>query len=151
MWGAMRMSPRDMADVTGSTYTYLMNGRTPQDNWQALFKVGEKIRLRIINGSAMTYFDFRIPGLEMTVVAADGQPVKPVNVDEFRIAVAETYDVIVQPKERKSLYLFAESFDRSGYARGTPNPVNWPYCRGSPHSELSQSVAWRRWGWTCLV
>ena len=115
MWGAMRMSPRDIADVTGSTYTYLMNGRTPQDNWQALFKVGEKIRLRIINGSAMTYFDFRIPGLEMTVVAADGQPVKPVNVDEFRIAVAETYDVIVQPKERKAYTFFAESFDRSGY------------------------------------
>ncbi len=122
MWGAMRMSPRDIADVTGSTYTYLMNGRTPQDNWQALFKVGEKIRLRIINGSAMTYFDFRIPGLEMTVVAADGQPVKPVNVDEFRIAVAETYDVIVQPKERKAYTFFAESFDRSGYARGTLTP-----------------------------
>ena len=120
--GAMRMSPRDIADVTGSTYTYLMNGRTPQDNWQALFKVGEKIRLRIINGSAMTYFDFRIPGLEMTVVAADGQPVKPVNVDEFRIAVAETYDVIVQPKERKAYTFFAESFDRSGYARGTLTP-----------------------------
>ena len=110
MWGAMRMSPRDIADVTGSTYTYLMNGRTPQDNWQALFKVGEKIRLRIINGSAMTYFDFRIPGLEMTVVAADGQPVKPVNVDEFRIAVAETYDVIVQPKERKAYTFFCGKF-----------------------------------------
>ncbi|GGW81888.1 copper resistance system multicopper oxidase [Alteromonas halophila] len=122
MWGAMRMSPRDIADVTGSTYTYLMNGRTPEDNWQALFNVGEKVRLRIINGSAMTYFDFRIPGLEMTVVAADGQPVKPVNVDEFRIAVAETYDVIVQPKERKAYTFFAESFDRSGYARGTLTP-----------------------------
>ena len=70
MWGAVRMSPRDIADVTGSTYTYLMNGRTPEDDWQALFNVGEKVRLRIINGSAMTYFDFRIPGLEMTVVAA---------------------------------------------------------------------------------
>ena len=122
MWGAMRMSPRDIADVTGSTYTYLMNGRTPEDDWQALFNVGEKVRLRIINGSAMTYFDFRIPGLEMTVVAADGQPVKPVNVDEFRIAVAETYDVIVQPKERKAYTFFAESFDRSGYARGTLTP-----------------------------
>lgn len=122
MWGAMRMSPRDIADVTGSTYTYLMNGRTPEDNWQALFNVGEKVRLRIINGSAMTYFDFRIPGLEMTVVAADGQPVKPVNVDEFRIAVAETYDVIVQPQERKAYTFFAESFDRSGYTRGTLTP-----------------------------
>jgi CopA family copper-resistance protein len=122
MWGQMRMSPRDIADVSASTYTYLMNGRTPDDNWSALFKAGEKIRLRIINGSAMTYFDFRIPGLEMTVVAADGQPVKPVKVDEFRIAVAETFDVIVEPKENQAYTFFAESFDRSGYARGTLTP-----------------------------
>lgn len=122
MWGQMRMSPRDIADVTGSTYTYLMNGRDSQMNWSALFKPGEKVRLRIINGSAMSFFDVRIPGLEMTVVAADGQPVKPVPVDEFRIGVAETYDVIVQPKQNKPYTIFAESFDRSGYVRGTLTP-----------------------------
>lgn len=122
MWGQMRMSPRDIADVTGSTYTYLMNGRDSAMNWSALFKPGEKVRLRIINGSAMSFFDVRIPGLEMTVVAADGQPVKPVPVDEFRIGVAETYDVIVQPKDNKAYTIFAESFDRSGYVRGTLTP-----------------------------
>ncbi|MGM7448900.1 copper resistance system multicopper oxidase [Idiomarina sp. ST20R2A10] len=122
MWGQMRMSPRDIADVTGSTYTYLINGRDSQMNWSALFKPGEKVRLRIINGSAMSYFDVRIPGLEMTVVAADGQPVKPVPVDEFRIGVAETYDVIVQPKQNKPYTIYAESFDRSGYVRGTLTP-----------------------------
>jgi CopA family copper-resistance protein len=122
MWGQMRMSPRDIADVTGSTYTYLMNGRDSQMNWSALFKPGEKVRLRIINGSAMSFFDVRIPGLEMTVVAADGQPVKPGPVDEFRIGVAETYDVVVQPKQNKPYTIYAESFDRSGYVRGTLTP-----------------------------
>lgn len=119
MWNQMRMSPRDLLDVTGSTYTYLMNGRDNATNWSALYKPGEKIRLRIINGSAMSFFDFRIPGLEMTVVSADGQPVKPVTVDEFRIGVAETFDVIVTPKGGRAYTLFAESMDRSGYVRGT--------------------------------
>ena len=95
MWNQMRMSDRDLADVTGQTYTFLMNGLTPADNWTAPFRRGERVRLRFINGSAMTYFDVRIPGLEMTVVAADGQNIEPVTVDEFRMAVAETYDVIV--------------------------------------------------------
>lgn len=122
MWGQMRMSPRDIADVTGSTYTYLMNGRDSAMNWSGLFKPGEKVRLRIINGSAMSFFDVRIPGLEMTVVAADGQPVKPVAIDEFRIGVAETYDVIVQPKQKQPYTIFAESFDRSGFVRGTLTP-----------------------------
>lgn len=122
MWGRMRMSPRDIADVTGSTYTYLMNGRDSRMNWSGLFKPGEKVRLRIINGSAMSFFDVRIPGLEMTVVAADGQPVQPVTIDEFRIGVAEAYDVIVQPRESKAYTLFAESFDRSGFVRGTLTP-----------------------------
>lgn len=119
MWNQMRMSARDLLDVTGSTYTYLMNGRDNATNWTALYKPGEKIRLRIINGSAMSFFDFRIPGLEMTVVSADGQPVKPVTVDEFRIGVAEVYDVIVTPKSDRPYTLFAESMDRSGYVRGT--------------------------------
>ena len=119
MWNEMRMSARDLLDVTGSTYTYLMNGRDNSINWTALYKPGEKIRLRVINGSAMTFFDFRIPGLEMTVVSADGQPIKPVTVDEFRIGVAETYDVIVTPKNDRPYTLFAESMDRSGYVRGT--------------------------------
>lgn len=119
MWSKMRMSPRDILDVTGSTYTYLMNGRDASTNWTALYKPNESVRLRLINGSAMTYFDFRIPGLEMTVVAADGQPVKPIVVDEIRIAVAETYDVIIKPKSNSSYTLYAESMDRSGYVRGT--------------------------------
>ena len=95
------MSAGDLADVTGSTYTYLMNGQPPAANWTGLFTPGERVRLRVINGSAMSYFDLRIPGLKMTVVAADGLPVKPVEVDEFRIAVAETYDVIVEPRGRR--------------------------------------------------
>ncbi|GEK46807.1 copper oxidase [Bisbaumannia pacifica] len=122
MWARMRMSSRDIADVTGSTYTYLINGHSPEENWTALFRAGERIRLRIINGSAMSYFDVRIPGLRMTVVAADGQPVQPVPVDEFRIAVAETYDVLVAPENDTAYTLFAESMDRSGYARATLAP-----------------------------
>ncbi|MGR4069096.1 copper resistance system multicopper oxidase [Billgrantia sp. C5P2] len=122
MWAQMRMSSRDIADVTGSTYSYLVNGQAPEQNWTALFKPGERLRLRFINGSAMTYFDVRIPGLKMTVVAADGQPVQPVPVDEFRIAVAETYDVIVTPEADTAYTVFAESMDRSGFARATLAP-----------------------------
>ncbi len=119
MWAEMRMNPRDILDVTGSTYTYLMNGRDASTNWTALYKPNESVRLRLINGSSMTYFDFRIPGLEMTVIAADGQAIKPVTVDEIRIAVAEIYDVIVRPKGSTTYTLYAESMDRSGYVRGT--------------------------------
>ncbi|MYL24334.1 copper resistance system multicopper oxidase [Halomonas alkaliantarctica] len=122
MWAKMRMSSRDIADVTGSTYTYLLNGHSPKENWTALFKAGERVRLRVINGSAMSYFDVRIPGLKMTVVAADGQPVQPVPVDEFRIGVAETYDVLVSPEDEQAYTIFAESMDRSGYARATLAP-----------------------------
>ncbi|MCH4814081.1 copper resistance system multicopper oxidase [Halomonas neptunia] len=122
MWAQMRMSSRDIADVTGSTYTYLLNGHSPQENWNALFKAGERVRLRVINGSAMSYFDVRIPGLKMTVVAADGQPVQPVPVDEFRIGVAETYDVLVSPEDDRAYTIFAEAMDRSGYARATLAP-----------------------------
>lgn len=118
MWAQMKMNPTDLADVSGATYTFLMNGQPPAQNWTGLFRAGEKIRLRLINGSAMTYFDVRIPGLKMTVVAADGQPVKPVSVDELRIAVAETYDVLVEPSEA-AYTLFAQSMDRTGYASGT--------------------------------
>jgi CopA family copper-resistance protein len=118
MWAEMKMNPTDLADVSGATYTYLMNGQAPAMNWTGVFRPGEKLRLRFINGSAMTYFDVRIPGLKMTVVAADGLHVKPVSVDEFRIAVAETFDVIVEPTEA-AYTLFAQSMDRSGYARGT--------------------------------
>jgi CopA family copper-resistance protein len=119
MWAEMKMSPTDLADVSGYTYTYLMNGQAPDGNWTGIFKPGEKIRLRFINASAMTYFDVRIPGLKMTVVAADGQHVKPVSVDEFRIAVAETYDVIVEPDNEQAYTIFTQSMDRTGYARGT--------------------------------
>ena len=119
MWAVMKMSPTDLADVSGYTYTYLMNGQAPDGNWTGIFKPGEKIRLRFINASAMTYFDVRIPGLKMTVVAADGLHVKPVSVDEFRIAVAETYDVIIEPDSEQAYTVFAQSMDRTGYARGT--------------------------------
>ncbi len=122
MWNQMRMSQRDLSDVTGYTYTYLMNGQTPADGWMGLFKKGEKVRLRFINGSAMSFFDVRIPGLKMTVVAADGQNVEPVSVDEFRLGVAETYDVIVEPKDDRTYTLFAQDIARSGYARGTLTP-----------------------------
>jgi CopA family copper-resistance protein len=119
MWNQMRMSDTDVSDVTGYTYTYLMNGVTPDQGWLGLFKPGEKVRLRIINGAAMSIFDVRIPGLKMTVVAADGQNIQPLKVDEFRIAVAETYDVIVEPEADHAYTLFAQSIDRTGYARGT--------------------------------
>ena len=119
MWGEMRMNPRDLADVSGYTYTYLMNGVAPAGNWTGLFKPGERVRLRFINGSAMSYFDVRIPGLKLTVVAADGQYVHPVAVDEFRIATAETYDVIVEPSGQDAFTIFAQSMDRTGFAAGT--------------------------------
>lgn len=122
MWGGMRMDPTDLADVSGYAYTYLMNGVTPAGNWTGLFARGERIRLRIINGSAMSIFDLRIPGLPLTVVAADGQDVDPVTVDEFRIATAETYDVIVEPAEDRAYTIFAQALDRSGFACGTLAP-----------------------------
>ena len=121
-WNRMRMDPTDIADVTGATYTYLMNGMASDANWTGLFQPGEKVRLRFINGSAMTFFDIRIPGLKMTVVQADGQNIQPVDVDEFRIATAETYDVIVEPQKNTAYTIFAETMDRSGYARGTLAP-----------------------------
>ena len=116
-WGGMRMMASDIEDVQG--FTGLINGKGPSQNWTGLFKPDERIRLRFINSSAMTYFDIRIPGLEMLVVQADGNNVQPVNVDEFRIGVAETYDVIVRPRDDKAYTIFAESMGRSGYARGT--------------------------------
>ena len=122
MWNQMRMSPRDLVDVTGATYTYLMNGTTPAGNWTGLFRPGERVRLRFINGSSNSYFDVRIPGLKLSVVAADGQDVEPVEVDEFRIGTAEVYDVVVQPRENRAYTIFAQSMSRDGYARGTLAP-----------------------------
>jgi CopA family copper-resistance protein len=122
MWGEMRMTPTDLADVSGYAYTYLMNGATPAGNWTGLFRRGEKVRLRFINGSSMSIFDVRIPELKMTVVATDGQDVEPVAVDEFRIGTAEVYDVMVEPAEERAYTIFAQSIDRSGYARGTLAP-----------------------------
>lgn len=122
MWGRMRMNPTDVLDVSGYAYTYLMNGAAPADNWTATFVRGEKVRLRFINGSSMSFFDVRIPGLKLTVVAADGQDVEPVTVDEFRIGTAETYDVIVEPQDDSAYTIFAQAMDRSGYARGTLAP-----------------------------
>jgi CopA family copper-resistance protein len=121
-WGKMRMDPTDISDVTGSVYTYLINGHGPADNWTALFKPGERVRLRFINASAMTIFNVRIPGLPLSIVQADGQNVRPVQVDEFQISVAETFDVIVQPSEDQAYTLVAEAVDRSGMARATLAP-----------------------------
>ncbi|MEX5756211.1 copper resistance system multicopper oxidase [Acinetobacter baumannii] len=126
MWNQMRMLKTDMSDVTG--YTFLVNGKTPQQNWTGNFKAGDKVRLRFINASAMSFFDVRIPNLKMTVVSADGQPVKPVAIDEFRIGTAETYDVIVEPTQ-SNYQIEAESIDRSGFAIGTL------------HNENTQAVA----------
>ena len=119
MWGRMRMSPADIMDVTGSTYTFLVNGQPPAANWTALFNPGERVRVRFINSSAMSTFDVQIPGLPLTVVQADGTDVQPVEVDEFRIGVAETYDIIVTPRGNPAYTIFAQAQDRSGYARAT--------------------------------
>ena len=122
MWGQMRMSPTDILDVSGATYTYLLNGQPPARNWTALFRPGERVRLRFINGSTMSIFDVRVDGLPMSIVQADGNEVVPVMVDEFRIGVAETYDVIVQPTADRAYTIFVQSEDRTGYARGTLAP-----------------------------
>ena len=118
MWNQMRMNPTDLADLSASAMTFLMNGSTPMANWRGLFKTGEKLRLRFINGSSNSFFDVRIPELKLTVVQADGQNVEPVTVDEFRFGPGETYDVIVEPKN-DAYTIFAQSMDRSGYAKGT--------------------------------
>lgn len=119
MWGDMRMSPTDIMDVTGATYTFLINGLPPAANWTGLFRPGERVRLRFINSASMTTFDVRIPGLSITIVQADGSDVEPIAIDEFRIGVAETYDVLVEPKEDRAYTIFAQAQDRSGYARAT--------------------------------
>lgn len=121
-WQKMRMDPTDISDVTGAIYTYLINGHGPEENWTGLFRPGERVRLRFINAAAMTVFQVRIPGLRMTVVSADGENVRPVSVDEFQISVAETYDVIVEPKEDRAFTIVSEAADRSGMARGTLAP-----------------------------
>jgi FtsP/CotA-like multicopper oxidase with cupredoxin domain len=122
MWNRMRMNPGDLADVSGATYTYLVNGTTPAGNWTGLFRPGERVRLRLINGSSNSIFDLRIPGLRLSVVAADGQDIEPVTVDELRLSAAETYDVIVEPGEDRAYTLFAQSIDRSGFACATLAP-----------------------------
>jgi CopA family copper-resistance protein len=122
VWGGMRMDPRDILDVNGSTYTYLINGHGPEENWTGLFRPGERVRLRIINASAMSIFNVRIPGLPMTVVQADGENVRPVEVDEFQISVAETYDVVVRPTEDRAYTVVSEAIDRSGMGRATLAP-----------------------------
>ena len=122
MWGGMRMSPRDIADVTGATYHFLINGHATKDNWNGVFRPGERVRLRIINASAMTIFNVRMPGLPMTIVQADGLHVQPLEVDEFQMGVAETYDVIIEPKEPQAYAFVAESIDRSGQAVASFGP-----------------------------
>lgn len=134
MWAEMRMDPTDISDVTGATYTYLLNGLAPKTNWTGLFQPGERVLLHIVNASAATFFDVRIPDLPMTVVQANGQYVEPVETDEFRMAVAETYDVVIRPPDERAYTFFAEAMDRSGYARGTL----------APHDGMSGPVPDRR-------
>lgn len=122
MWNRMRMSPTDLADISAYTYTFLMNGTPPDGNWTALFRPGERVRLRFIGSGTQSFFDVRIPGLEMTVVQVDGQDVEPVTVDEFRFGPGETYDVIVEPNEDRAYTIFAQPMDRTGFARGTLAP-----------------------------
>ena len=149
MWNMMRMSDRDISDVNGTTYTFLMNGQTPADRWKGLFKRGEKVRLRFINAAAMTFFDIRIPGLKLKVVSADGQAIEPVTVDDFRIGVAETYDVIVEPESDAAYSIFAQDIDRSGYALGMLTPdlslnADVPTMDPRPilsHSDMGMSMA----------
>ena len=121
-WAKMRMDPTDISDVTGAAMTFLINGHGPRDNWTGLFRPGERVRLRFINTASQMIFDVRIPGLKLTIVAADGQNVRPVTVDEVQIGNAETYDVIVEPAEDRAFTLVAEAVDRSGMARGTLAP-----------------------------
>lgn len=122
MWNRMRMNPTDLADISAATYTYLVNGVTPSGNWNGRFTPGERVRLRLINGSSNSIFDLRVPGLRLRVVAADGQDVEPVDVDELRMSAGETYDVLVEPGEDRAYTVFAQSIDRSGYARATLAP-----------------------------
>ncbi|HKQ12962.1 MAG TPA: copper resistance system multicopper oxidase [Steroidobacteraceae bacterium] len=141
-WGAMRMQPTDLADVSAYAYTYLINGVTPAGNWTGTFAKGERVRLRLINGSSMSIFDVRIPDLKLTVVAADGQDIEPVTVDELRIAAAEVFDVLVEPKDDRAYTIFAQSIDRSGYARGTLAPrdgMTAPIPALDPRPELAMS------------
>jgi len=121
-WGRMRMAPNDILDVSGAAYSYLINGQTPDANWTAPFNPGERVRLRLINAASMTIFDLRLPDLPMRVVQADGNDVEPVTIDQIRIAPAETYDVIVEPREDRPYTLFAQAEDRSGYGRATLSP-----------------------------
>jgi CopA family copper-resistance protein len=142
MWNNARMSDRDISDVTSSTYTYLMNGNPPQQGWQAMFKPGEKVRLRFINSATMTIFDVRIPGLKMSVVASDGQNIQPISVDEFRIGVAETYDVIVEPEVDNAYCIFAQSIDRTGFTLGnltSDSSLNAPIPQMDPRPVLGHS------------
>src|SRR5262249_28895904 len=120
----MNMSPTDILDVSGSTYTYLFNGQPPAANWTGLFRPGERVRLRFINAAAMTVFDVRIPGLKISVVQTDGNDVEPVLIDEFRISIAETYDVVVETGNASAYTIFAQAEDRTGYARGTLATAN---------------------------
>lgn len=142
LWGEMRMTPTDLADVSAYTYTYLMNGQNPANNYTLTFQPGQKCRLRFINAAAMTFFDVRIPGLKMTVLEADGQPVQPVTVDEFRIGVAETYVVLVEPASDSAYTIFAQSMDRSGFARGTLTPrmgMSAPVPTTDPRPQLTMA------------
>lgn len=135
-WAGMRMSPTDLADVSG--YTFLVNGKSPQQNWTGIFKAGERVRLRFVNAAAMTFFDVRIPGLKMTVVQADGQNIEPVAVDEFRIGDAETYDVIVEPGDSKAYSIVAEPIDRSGFALATLAPREGMKAEAPDHRPRAQ-------------
>lgn len=148
------MTPTDLSDVNAHTYTYLLNGMTPAGGWTGVFRPGEKVLLRLINGAAMTYFDVRIPGLKLTVVAVDGQYVHPVTVDELRIALAETYDVLIEPHGQDAFSIFAQDMGRTGYACGTTRGAYRLACAAAGAGPApapnharhgSRDVAWSAW------
>lgn len=105
----LRMYPMDVSDVHYNAF--LANGR--KEITAPQFKAGEKIHLRIINGSASTYFWLQFAGGKINVVASDGQDVVPVTVDRMLIAVAETYDVIVTIPDTYSYEFKATAEDRT--------------------------------------
>lgn len=122
MWNKARMNPTDLSDVSAATYTYLLNGAPSARRWTGIARKGERVRLRFIGAGTATYFDVRVPGLMLTVVAADGQPVEPVDVDEFRIGPGETYDVIATIADDRAYAIFAQSMDRTGFVHGVLAP-----------------------------
>jgi CopA family copper-resistance protein len=104
-----RMNAMDVSDVYYDKF--LINGKN--QNEQPQFKAGDKVRLRIANGGASSYFWLTYSGGKITVVATDGNDVEPVEVDRLIIAVSETYDVVVTIPENMSYEFLVTPEDRT--------------------------------------